>query len=137
VDQKETRWRQRFDNLLKAHDLLAAAARRTDLSRLEQEGLVQRFEYTFELSWKTLKDYLEAQGLPVTYPRDVIKQAFRNELLTSGETWLDMLESRNTLAHTYDETRFQTSINKVHNEFFPAIDQLVKRLNAEVDNESS
>lgn len=129
--QKETRWRQRFENLSKAFSLLAEAAEATELSRLEQEGLIQRFEYTFELAWKTAKDYLEAQGIAATYPRDVLKQAFQSGLVRDGETWLDMLESRNMLAHTYDEARFNEAVERVRERFFPAIRDLVDRLQAE------
>ena len=61
-----------------------------DLNRLEKEGLIQRFEYTFELAWKTLKDYLEGKGVEALYPRDVIKEAFRSGLVTDGDVWMEM-----------------------------------------------
>ena len=77
----DTRWQQRFDNLLKAFHLLQDAATAENLSALESEGLIQRFEYTFELSWKTLKHYLESKGVTVQFPRDVIKEAFRAGLI--------------------------------------------------------
>ena len=130
-EQKAIRWRQRFENLFKAYSLLSEAAQATDLSRLEQEGLIKRFEYTFELAWKTTKDYLEAKGVSVTYPRDVLKQAFQSGLVRDGEAWLEMLESRNTMAHTYDEARFTEAVERVRERFFPAIRDLVDRLHAE------
>jgi nucleotidyltransferase substrate binding protein (TIGR01987 family) len=125
---KEIRWRQRLENLLKAYALLEEAVEAPGLSRLEMEGLIQRFEYTFELSWKTLKDYLEAQGIPTAFPREVIKQAFKTGLLVDGETWLEMLEVRNQLSHTYDETTFNDSVTAVRGKYFPAITQLVTQL---------
>ena len=131
INKKATRWRQRLENLSKAYSLLSEAAESQELSRLEQEGLIKRFEYTFELAWKTLKDYLEAKGLSVTYPRDVLKQAFQSGLVRDGEAWLEMLESRNTLAHTYDEARFNEAVERVRERFFPAIRELVDRLHAE------
>ena len=130
-EQKAIRRRQRFENLSKAYSLLSEAAQATELSRLEQEGLIKRFEYTFELAWKTAKDYLEAKGVSVTYPRDVLKQAFQSGLVRDGEAWLEMLESRNTMAHTYDEARFNEAVESVRKRFFPAIRDLVDRLHAE------
>jgi nucleotidyltransferase substrate binding protein (TIGR01987 family) len=89
---KDTRWKQRFANFSNAFKLLSEARENIkNLSALEKEGLVQRFESTFELAWKTLKDYLESKGVELKYPRDVIKESFRNELLDDGELWLEML----------------------------------------------
>jgi nucleotidyltransferase substrate binding protein (TIGR01987 family) len=75
-DMKEIRWRQRYENLKRAYALYDEGARAEKLNRLEKEGLIQRFEYTFELSWKTMKDYLAGKGVDVAYPRDVLKEAF-------------------------------------------------------------
>ena len=125
---KETRWKQRFENLQKAFRLFEEAATADELSRLEQEGLIQRFEYTFELSWKTLKDYLEAQGISATFPRDVIKESFRAGVIDDGETWIEILEKRDTLSHTYDEAKFQQSVEAVQKRFYGAVASLVGRL---------
>lgn len=122
---KAIRWRQRYENLNKAFlQLTSAVLEFEHLNRLEKEGLVQRFEYTFELSWKTLKDYLESQQVEVVFPRDVIKSAFHYGLITDGEVWMDMLEKRNLLAHTYDEERFDYAVNKIKNVYFDAIKQV-------------
>jgi len=75
----------------------------TEPNELEIQGIIQSFEFSFELAWKTLKDYLESQGVSASYPREVIKTAFRYEILKDGAIWLEMLEKRNLLAHTYDE----------------------------------
>lgn len=125
---KQVRWRQRFENLLKAFTLLEEAVDAPGLSRLEMEGLIQRFEYTFELSWKTLKDYLEAQGILTNFPREVIKESFKAGVLKDGETWLEMLEVRNQLSHTYDEATFNDSVHAVKSSYFPAIKGLVSQL---------
>lgn len=108
MNYKEIRWKQRFENFENAFLLLEEAVNDfPNLSKLEKEGLIQRFEYTFELSWKTLKDFLESQGVEAKFPREVIKQAFKNELILDGELWLQMLDSRNQMAHTYDEKTFK------------------------------
>ncbi len=122
---KEIRWRQRFENLDKAYQRLQSAILDYDrLTILEKEGLIQRFEYTFELAWKSLKDYLESQNVIATFPRDVIKAAFHYGLIADGEVWMDMLEKSNLLAHTYDEERFNYAVNKIKEEYFAAISQV-------------
>ena len=122
---KEIRWHQRYENFDKAYKQFHAAILDFDkLSKLEKEGLIQRFEYTFELAWKTLKDYLEAKEVDAKFPRDVIKAAFHYELIKDGEVWMDMLEKRNLLAHTYDEERFNFAIKKIKEEYYGAISQV-------------
>jgi nucleotidyltransferase substrate binding protein (TIGR01987 family) len=129
MNHEETRWKQRFTNLIKAYRQLENANKRfSELSVLEKEGLVQRFEYTFELSWKTLKDYLESQGSPVQFPRDVIKEAFSAGVIEDGETWMDMLDNRNLMSHTYQEEIFHDVVNKIHSQYFPVISKLTEYL---------
>lgn len=125
----ENRWRRRFNNFEKAYKQFHNAIAIFDsLSMLEKEGLIQRFEYTFELAWKTVKDYLEYQEVPVTFPREVIKEAFHYGLIEDGEMWMDMLEKRNLLAHTYDEERFQLAIKMIKDHYYAAISQLYHEL---------
>ena len=88
---KNIRWRQRFQNLNKAFEQLQRGLLIKTPSDIEQQGIIQSFEFTFELSWKTMKDYLEAQGVACQFPRDVIKQVFQYRLISAGEIWLDML----------------------------------------------
>jgi nucleotidyltransferase substrate binding protein (TIGR01987 family) len=95
---------------------------------LEKEGLIQRFEYTFELAWKTLKDYLESQKVNVVFPREVIKAAFHYGLINDGESWMDMLDKRNLLAHTYDEANFEMAIEMIKDSYFFAITQVYMEL---------
>src|SRR5438105_15201648 len=99
---KEIRWRQRFKNLENAFLFLQNGLESKLLNPLEEAGIIQAFEFTFELAWKTLKDYLESQGSLVTLPRETIKEAFSITLIKDGELWLEMLEKRNMLSHTYD-----------------------------------
>lgn len=129
---KETRWRQRYENLRRAYALYHEAATAEGLNRLEKEGLIQRFEYTFELSWKTMKDYLEGKGLDAAYPRDVLKEAFAYGLIENGDAWMEMLEGRNLLSHTYDEKTFETAFGLAREQFYEAISSFLGRLEAEV-----
>ena len=102
-----------------------------NLSVLEKEGLVQRFEYTFELSWKVLKDFLENKGVNVKFPRDVLKEAFNLDILNNGELWFEMLEYRNILSHTYNEKNFTKAVEKIYNDFFNEIEALYNYLKNE------
>lgn len=130
---KEIRWRQRFQNFEKAYNQLHEAMIRVEqLSTLEKEGLIQRFEYTFELAWKTMKDYLESQEVTVGYPREVIKSAFHYGLIKDGEVWMDMLEKRNLMARTYEETRFNMAINKIKEEYYSALTQVYRDLGEKI-----
>lgn len=101
---KKIRWKQRFQNFEKAHRELSEAVSKPHLSKLERTGLIKTFEFTFELAWKTLKDFLESEGLDASTPREVIKLAFQNKIITNGGLWIEALENRNLLAHTYEET---------------------------------
>ncbi len=121
----EKRWVQRFQNFEKAYNQLEAAVMAFDeIDDLGKEGLIKRFEYTFELAWKTLKDYLVDQGVEVKFPRDIIKAAFQAEIIQEGEFWLEMLDKRNLLAHTYNETNFRIALDEILNHFFPALTNL-------------
>jgi nucleotidyltransferase substrate binding protein (TIGR01987 family) len=103
------------------------------LSQLEKEGLVQRFEFTFELAWKTMKDYLVFEGVALeqSTPRHVIKQAFASGIIPDGQLWIDMLEARNTMSHQYDETKFDQFVPQIAGRFLPALEGLRARLQAE------
>ncbi len=129
MNGKDIRWQQRFQNLKKAYNRLQdATSRYNKLNRLEQEGLIKRFEYTFELAWKTLKDYLEAQGVGVDFPRAVIKAAFQTNIIEDGDVWMEMLESRNLMVHTYSEERFRSVIHKMVSVYYPALTQVLQYL---------
>jgi nucleotidyltransferase substrate binding protein (TIGR01987 family) len=124
----DVRWKQRFQNFDRAYVLLRDALERGPdaLSLLETEGVVQRFEYTFELAWKTIKDYLEEGGLvisPVT-PRQVLKEAFTAKVITEGQVWINMLEHRNLLSHTYDFSVFEKAVKAIAEHYLPALEGL-------------
>jgi nucleotidyltransferase substrate binding protein (TIGR01987 family) len=122
---KDIRWRQRFMNFDKAfRQLDSACQNHQQLDDLSKEGLIQRFEYTFELAWKTLKDYLEAEGETDQTPRAVIKKSFQIGLINNGEIWMDMLAKRNLMAHTYNEETFQEVMNLIVHHYHTEIKQL-------------
>jgi nucleotidyltransferase substrate binding protein (TIGR01987 family) len=124
---QDMRWKQRFENLQSAYQLLQEAIEESTLkpdSKLIRVALIKTFEMTFELSWKTMKDYLVFNGIDVKFPRDIIKQAFANDIITDGQLWIDMLEDRNLMTHTYDEERAQEAIEHICGHYLNALAQL-------------
>lgn len=100
----DIRWQQRFANYQKALRQLEEFLEKPELNKLEEQGLVKAFEYTYELGWNTLRDFLLYQGEQnLVGSRDTIRRAFSIGLLDDGHGWMDMLESRNRTSHTYNE----------------------------------
>lgn len=131
MNKKEIRWQQRFQNFEKAFLLLERSVTLEPLSEIERAGLIQFFEMAFELSWKTMKDYLEAQGFLVKTPRETIKQAFQIELISDGQTWLLALEDRNLTTHTYDEETAMQIERLIKEKYFPVMKDFYDKLKAE------
>jgi nucleotidyltransferase substrate binding protein (TIGR01987 family) len=101
---EDIRWKQRFSNFQKALKQLSEFVEIPQLSKFEKQGLIKSFEYTYELGWNTIKDYLQYQGNPdISGSRDTIREGFKMNLITDGDAWMDMLQSRNRTSHTYDE----------------------------------
>lgn len=127
------RWRQRFQNYRSSLRFLEAACAKSDLSDLERAGLIQLFEVTFELGWKTLKDYLEYGGFDLKSPRDVLKQAFASGLLEDGEGWILALDGRNRFAHIYHEGIIRQSVEDITGRYralLMALEETLSRLAA-------
>lgn len=124
----DIRWQQRFESFGRALALLEEALSRgpTALNPLEKEGVIQRFEYTLELAWKTIKDYLEQGGivLAAATPRQVIKEAFAAKVPADGQTWIDMIDHRNLLSHTYDPVNFEDAVDAIHGRYLTAFGKL-------------
>ncbi|WP_053405523.1 nucleotidyltransferase substrate binding protein [Persicobacter sp. CCB-QB2] len=119
---EDNRFQLRFQNFdLAFHQLQEAVGRIAELDDLAKEGLIQRFEYTLELAWKCMKDYLEEQEVEAKFPKEVIRQAFRYEIIDDGELWLEMLSKRNLLAHTYNVVLFHEAIDEILNRYYNAI----------------
>ena len=123
---RDIRWKQRFENFEKAYLLLKEALSNNNLSDLEKEGSIQRFEYTFELAWKTMKDYLEANGIITKLPSEALKEAFNYDIINNGLIWSDMLEDRNAMSHEYTEKKFNKIFDNISNKY---IDELTNLYN--------
>ena len=131
----DIRWKQRFSNFDRAFVLLRDAMERGPeaLSPLEKEGVIQRFEYSFELAWKCVKDYLEESGFvfAIVTPRQVLKDAFAAKVLADGQAWIDMLDHRNLLSHTYNQANFEKAVMSIHTRYLAAFEQLHEFLQQE------
>jgi len=125
---QDIRWRQRFDNYQRALRQLTAAVdlhRIRPLSELEQQGLVQGFEFTHELAWNVLKDYLEYEGIQgLVGSRSTVREAFKRGLIADGEVWMDMIDKRNLSSHTYNEAVAQAVVKAVVDRYHGAFLEL-------------
>ncbi|MBI1884529.1 MAG: nucleotidyltransferase substrate binding protein [Chlamydiae bacterium] len=119
---KNVRWKQRFCNFEKVFLQLERAIQILKPSEVERAGPIQFFELAFELSWKTLKDYLEAEGYQeVKTPRETFKQAFQIDLIDSGHSWIDALEDQNLTMHTYDESTSLKIEKLIREKYYPLL----------------
>lgn len=138
---QEIRWHYRFHNFSRAYNLLneAFADGIQALNQLEREGAIQRFEYTFELGWKTLKDRLEYDGVVMdsAAPRNVIRAAAAAGLISAGQTWIDMLDDRRSTSHQYDASILDEVLESIGHSYLHVLDELHQRFLAEVPDESA
>lgn len=130
-EQSEIRWKQRFDNLNRALAQLQSALEAHQAmpeNELIVIALIKAYEFSFELSWKTLKDLLAWNGVDARLPREVLKQAFATGLIDEGQIWIDMLEQRNLMAHTYDQARALQAAELITSHYWPQLQRLQKAL---------
>ena len=124
----DIRWKQRFENYDKAlgrlNEALTAVGKEPG-NHLYEMATIQAFEFTIELGWKLLKDYLQFQGVKeMPLPREIVRQAFQAQLVTDGQTWIEMLEARNKTSHTYDDAQAAKIVLRIKQDFYPALKQV-------------
>lgn len=138
---EDIRWKQRFENYLKAYQTLVEAAElaeERELSKLEQQGLIQSFEFTHELAWNVLKDYLEYQGISgIIGSKDATREAFKNELIVDGEAWMDMIKARNLTTHTYNPDIAEDVAEDILHRFYFAFEDLANKFTALSEQQDS
>jgi nucleotidyltransferase substrate binding protein (TIGR01987 family) len=131
----DIRWKQCYSNYQKALSQLQKFVDKGELSELEELGLIKAFEYTHELAWNTLKDFLEFQGQSGIYgSRDAIQKAFQLNLIEDGEGWMDMLKSRNRTSHTYNQETAREISQAVITQYFPLFQKLNNKLKSLVSS---
>ena len=123
---QDIRWKQRYSNFKKSYNLLEKSLKIKEPDIVQRAGIIQFFEITFELAWKTLKDFLYENGFSsVNSPRDTIKTAFQAEYIKDGEIWLKALNDRNLSTHTYEEEVAKKIEKEIRENYF----QILKQLN--------
>ena len=124
------RFEERKKDLINATNRLKEALNENE-NDLVIDGVLHRYEFTFELAWKTLKDYLEYLGVTINTgsPREVIKESFAHDLISDGETWIKMMLARNSLSHLYDEETSRQVYNEIKEKYIYQIEKLIERLN--------
>ena len=134
MNDQDIRWQQRFANYKKALVQLKNAvelSKQRALSQLEKQGVIQAFEFTHELAWNVLKDYLEDQGMQnINGSKDTTRAAFKVALIVSGEQWMAMIQSRNLSSHTYNEHTAEQLVDAILSVYFP----LFEALQTEMEN---
>jgi nucleotidyltransferase substrate binding protein (TIGR01987 family) len=117
--EEDIRWKQRFENYLKALGQLQKFITKGNLNELEEQGLIQAFEFTHELAWNVMKDYFEYQGnSSITGSRDATREAFQKGLIQDGAQWMEMIKSRNQSTHTYNESTANDIRDRILNYYF-------------------
>lgn len=131
--KKDVRWHQRLANFTLALSELTNAmniVKKRKLTRLEEQGLIQAFEYNYELAWNSIKDFYEHQGdTEIAGSRDAIRLAFKRGLIENGKIWMEMIESRISTSHTYNKEKAAIVAKKIIDDYYPEFITLNKKLN--------
>lgn len=133
MDAIDIRWQQRLANYNKAYSQLRKAVDSScerQLSDLEKQGLIQSFEFTWELAWNVMRDYLIYQGItPVRGAREAIREAYNKGLIDEGEEWMETVESRNLSSHTYNEETAEAIIGQIINSYHCLFEKFKDKMN--------
>jgi len=139
MSETDIRWEQRFSIYKKALSKLAGAVKYIEynfldednpeenenlgfiLNDLVKQGLIQSFEFTYELAWNVMKDFASSQGIvDIRGSRDAAREAFAMKLIKNGDVWMEMIKSRNKTIHTYNEETANEIFLKIIQEYLPA-----------------
>lgn len=136
MTNKDVRWIQRFANFNKALNQLSRFIEKGELNEFEIQGLIQCFEYNYELAWNTIKDFYEGQGeTDIQGSRDAIRLAFNRGLIEAGDVWMKMVKSRTLTSHTYNLEIAEDISDAIYNEYYPEFMELQKRFKELEDKE--
>ncbi|MFC6876792.1 nucleotidyltransferase substrate binding protein [Flavobacterium myungsuense] len=132
MENQDIRWKQRFEHFTGAFKQLKNAKNiqiERSFTELELQGVVQAFEVTQELSWKVMKDFLEEQGKTDLFgSKNAVKEAFNVGLITNGEIWLEMIKSRNTTSHIYDQAEILEIMKIILNDYYEKFSEFESKM---------
>lgn len=136
MNNPDIRWKQRFENYDMAFQRLKEAMNQPNLNELERNGLIQRFEFTLDLAWKVLKDFLEEKRFQFkSSPKDTVRLAQESGYITYAQELIDGLDIRNELSHDYNGEKFEKYEKKLRDETFPVLEQLYSFFQTELYHE--
>jgi nucleotidyltransferase substrate binding protein (TIGR01987 family) len=134
MENQDIRWQQRFDNFKKAFAQLDKAVQQGDFNELERQGLIKAFEYSYELAWNTLRDFLINKGYTdVIGSKDSFRLAFQLGILENGNGWMEMVKSRNLTSHTYNLETAESVEEAIETNYHKMFKQLIERLELEIN----
>lgn len=141
MTSQDVRWIQRFKHFEQAYAQLEKAvelSKKRPLSELEEQGIIQAFEFTHELAWNVLKDFLEEQGVRGLYgSKDSSREAFKRGLIENGDTWMGMIQSRNLTSHTYNRNITQKIVQAILEYYYTELGRLLEGLKSKIDQETA
>lgn len=127
MENQDIRWKQRFENYKKAYSQFNKFLSKKDLNELEKQGLVQSFEYTHELAWNLMKDFLQYEGIQnLIGSRSTTQEAFNKGIISEGQIWMNMIESRNKTVHIYEENILNDEFAKITNQYAVLFQELLQ-----------
>lgn len=121
----------KYENFSNALLRLKDALKIEEPDEVQIDGIIQRFEFTFELAWKTMKEYLEFMGIgsDMIGPRGVLKAAFEQGLIFDGDTWIKMMEARNNMSHRYSYDESRKIYQNIKDTYVTLLENLCEKLN--------
>jgi nucleotidyltransferase substrate binding protein (TIGR01987 family) len=131
MENQDIRWKQRFENFENAFLRFQEAVEnhKHTMDDLIKAGIIQRFEFTNELSWKVMKDFLIYEGIQnIIGSRSAVREALNKDLITNGEVWMEMIETRNTTVHGYDEDILKVEFLKIIVEYYPCLENFYNKM---------
>jgi nucleotidyltransferase substrate binding protein (TIGR01987 family) len=145
MSNEDIRWQQQFNNYKRAFDKLNEAVQKVDadfslhiegtitddpfLDNIIKDGLIHRFEYTHELAWNVMKDFLEHAGNTSIFgSKDATKEAFAAGLLANGDVWMEMIKSINKTSHTYNQATADEIFLKIARDYHSELKQFKDRM---------
>ncbi len=132
----DVRWEQRFANFKKALAQLKKFVKKGQLNELEEQGAIQAFEYTYELAWNVMKDFLEHQGQTDIFgSRDAIRKAFQLGLIQDGDKWMDAYVSRTKTSHTYNEETAREVVDAILGVYHKLFEALEEKMGSLLDRD--
>jgi nucleotidyltransferase substrate binding protein (TIGR01987 family) len=132
---EDIRWKQRFESFEKAFLRLKESIEKENLNELEQNGLIQRFEFTIELAWKVMKDFLAGKGFLLNAsPKNVLREAQQAGYISYAQELIDGINLRNELSHDYSMDKFADGVTEIRQNIFPALEELHHFFLQEIQN---